>query len=337
MPASEFYGTRTKRRQKCSWKRGERCLSCVRHTARESVVISKLRRSETGPSSSTLQRWVSAPTKSSYSEPLPSCVYSVNKSSTLRHAVNWFLNQAYTGPAIGADGGVPGRRVAVDDLVLLEIALHVRRDKIPSPHPHAGRTGDGGEGPQGRGPHRGAERLVVVHSVDLCAPLYTQAGFEGPATLALVDPDEPDERSTGWDLQAVDGGPTTVRGMISDLGAFSRIPADAVLSHGLLTCTRISGDVVDSEGAAGPAPPDALVFARSKSEQRRRAVRPQRVLAERTAKGFARAGMSSGCACDGGAMVSVTVRGGATAGVRSLECCGGCGEVGTALGSAGWG
>eukprot|EP00965_Chrysotila_dentata_P005254 172443-Pleurochrysis_carterae.AAC.4 len=71
----------------------------------------------------------------------------------------------------------------------------------------------------GRSPPRG-----------LGAPLHTQAGSECSTALALVDPDEPDERSTGWDLRAVDGCPITVRGMISDLGAFSRTPADAVFS-----------------------------------------------------------------------------------------------------------
>eukprot|EP00965_Chrysotila_dentata_P166012 5481426-Pleurochrysis_carterae.AAC.1 len=59
---------------------------------------------------------------------------------------------------------------------------------------HAGGAGDGGESSQGRGPHRDAERLVVVHTVDLRTSLHTQASLEGAAALAFVDPDyEPDE------------------------------------------------------------------------------------------------------------------------------------------------
>eukprot|EP00965_Chrysotila_dentata_P132360 4376881-Pleurochrysis_carterae.AAC.3 len=51
-------------------------------------------------------------------------------------------------------------------------------------------------------------------------------------------------------------------------------------------------------------------------------------------KGSRGAGMSSCCACHGGATVSVTLCGEAVAGVRSVECCGGGGGDGTALGSA---
>eukprot|EP00965_Chrysotila_dentata_P063747 2112628-Pleurochrysis_carterae.AAC.1 len=73
--------------------------------------------------------------------------------------------------------------MAVHDLVLLEIALQVGSDEIPTPHAHAGCAGYGGEGPQGRGPHRGAEGLVVIHAMNLSASLYAQTSFESAAAL----------------------------------------------------------------------------------------------------------------------------------------------------------
>eukprot|EP00965_Chrysotila_dentata_P255249 6212155-Pleurochrysis_carterae.AAC.1 len=113
-----------------------------------------------------------------------------------------------TGTPVGADRGVPGRRVAVHDFVVFEVALQVCSDKIPSPHAHAGGAGDGSESSQGCGSHRGAERLVVVHTVGLRTSLHTQASLEDAAALALVDSDEPDEGSTGRDLRANDCCPT---------------------------------------------------------------------------------------------------------------------------------
>eukprot|EP00965_Chrysotila_dentata_P004931 161635-Pleurochrysis_carterae.AAC.1 len=57
-------------------------FSCLRTTESSVTAISTFSRSDTGPSSSTFQRAVSASTNSPYSDPGPSSVYNVNRSST---------------------------------------------------------------------------------------------------------------------------------------------------------------------------------------------------------------------------------------------------------------
>eukprot|EP00965_Chrysotila_dentata_P103323 3410397-Pleurochrysis_carterae.AAC.1 len=92
----------------------------------------------------------------------------------------------------------------------------------------------------------------------LSTSLHTQTCFEGAAALALINPDETDERSASRHLRAVDGCPTTIRRVISNLGAFCRAPPDTVLCHRLLACAWISGNVAYRKGAARTAPPDGL-------------------------------------------------------------------------------
>eukprot|EP00965_Chrysotila_dentata_P096224 3179605-Pleurochrysis_carterae.AAC.1 len=77
----------------------------------------------------------------------------------------------------------------VDYLVLLQFPLQVSGDEIPAPHTHAGGIGDGCERAEGRGPHGGAKRLIVVHSMYLRAPLHAQARFECTSAFAFIDPD----------------------------------------------------------------------------------------------------------------------------------------------------
>eukprot|EP00965_Chrysotila_dentata_P060558 2006816-Pleurochrysis_carterae.AAC.2 len=55
-------------------------FSCVSKACVSLVEMSTLRRSDTGPSSSTFQRAVKAVTKSAYSERGPSCVYNGSDS-----------------------------------------------------------------------------------------------------------------------------------------------------------------------------------------------------------------------------------------------------------------
>eukprot|EP00965_Chrysotila_dentata_P087803 2898958-Pleurochrysis_carterae.AAC.1 len=102
--------------------------------------------------------------------------------------------------------------------------------------------------------------------MNLCTPLHAQTRLEGTAALALVNPDESDDRPAGWNLRAIDRCPTAIGGVVSNLGALSSTLINAVFSHGLLTRARISGDIAHGEGAARAASPGRLVFARSKSE-----------------------------------------------------------------------
>eukprot|EP00965_Chrysotila_dentata_P008511 276893-Pleurochrysis_carterae.AAC.2 len=92
--------------------------------------------------------------------------------------------------------------MAVHDLALLKFALEVGDNEVPSAHEHAGASGDGGERPQGGGPHGSAEGLVVVHTWRLGAALYTQARFESAASFPLVNPHKAHERAPRRELGA---------------------------------------------------------------------------------------------------------------------------------------
>eukprot|EP00965_Chrysotila_dentata_P019258 641060-Pleurochrysis_carterae.AAC.3 len=141
---------------------------------------------------------------------------SLPPAARLRHAVVGFLNAASTWAPVAAVGGLARRRVAVKDFSFLEFPLQVRRYEVPAPHAHACVRGDNYERPQGcAGLHRGTERLIVIHPLDLSAALDAVKGFESPAAFALVYPDEADG-ATGGDLRAIDNGPTAVAAIVLD-------------------------------------------------------------------------------------------------------------------------
>eukprot|EP00965_Chrysotila_dentata_P186730 6165414-Pleurochrysis_carterae.AAC.1 len=80
--------------------------------------------------------------------------------------------------------------MAILNLNVLELALKVSGDEIPSAHVQATCRTEGRKNPQGRGPERGAEGLIVIDAVKLCASLDTEAGFEGAAAFAFIHPYE---------------------------------------------------------------------------------------------------------------------------------------------------
>eukprot|EP00965_Chrysotila_dentata_P256961 6212733-Pleurochrysis_carterae.AAC.4 len=91
----------------------------------------------------------------------------------LSHAVNRLLNATNARAPIRAEGGVPGGRVAVDNLPVLQLALEVRRHKVPAPHVHAVLRSHGGKRAKGGGAHRSAKGLVIINPRCLSAPLNT--------------------------------------------------------------------------------------------------------------------------------------------------------------------
>eukprot|EP00965_Chrysotila_dentata_P177944 5878272-Pleurochrysis_carterae.AAC.1 len=108
-------------------------------------------------------------------------------------AVDGLLDAAHAGSTVGAGRGVPGRRMAIHNLTVLELALKVSGDEIPSAHVQATRRSEGRKNPQGRGPQRGAEGLIVIDAVNLRASLDTEAGFQGAAAFAFIYPYEAHE------------------------------------------------------------------------------------------------------------------------------------------------
>eukprot|EP00965_Chrysotila_dentata_P209729 6185473-Pleurochrysis_carterae.AAC.2 len=76
----------------------------------------------------------------------------------LRHSVNKFLDTADARTPVGAKCCIPGWRVTVHDLVRLEVALKIGRDKVPSAqHAHARGVGDSRERTKRCWTHGGAE------------------------------------------------------------------------------------------------------------------------------------------------------------------------------------
>eukprot|EP00965_Chrysotila_dentata_P205742 6183138-Pleurochrysis_carterae.AAC.9 len=135
------------------------------------------------------------------------------------------FDAADTRTPVRSVSGVLRRSVAVDDLALLQLALQVSRDKIPSPHQHADGRSERREDAQGCRPHRGAEHLVVVNALHLRAPLHAQPRFKSSATLALVGPDEPDKRAPWRDLRAVNHRPAAIGPMVGDFCPLGGSPA----------------------------------------------------------------------------------------------------------------
>eukprot|EP00965_Chrysotila_dentata_P248450 6208331-Pleurochrysis_carterae.AAC.2 len=115
---------------------------------------------------------------------------SLPPAASLGHAVDGLFNAADSRAAVGSVGGVARRGMTVHDLSRLEVPLQVGRDEIPAAHAHVSTGSDGGECPQGRGPHGRAVGLVVVHPLDLRTALHAKARLERTAALAFVYPDE---------------------------------------------------------------------------------------------------------------------------------------------------
>eukprot|EP00965_Chrysotila_dentata_P011659 381915-Pleurochrysis_carterae.AAC.1 len=68
---------------------------------------------------------------------------SLPPTAGLGYTVDWFLDAANTRSAVCTSCCVAGRRVTVHNFVVLELALQVRRDKIPASHPHVSGVGNG--------------------------------------------------------------------------------------------------------------------------------------------------------------------------------------------------
>eukprot|EP00965_Chrysotila_dentata_P064830 2148933-Pleurochrysis_carterae.AAC.4 len=95
-------------------------------------------------------------------------------ATSLRHSVNGFLDTAAARTSVGAKRRIPGWRVAVLNLVRLEVAY---RDKVPSAHAHACGVGDGCERTKRRRTHGRAECSVVVDAMDLVTAVDAKPGF----------------------------------------------------------------------------------------------------------------------------------------------------------------
>eukprot|EP00965_Chrysotila_dentata_P257374 6212866-Pleurochrysis_carterae.AAC.7 len=247
---------------------------CWMYEACESVTwcaarwISTFNKSDTGPSSSTFHRAANAS-----NEPLVRRRGSKSKDAGVRrglrepvvqqpreqgplpspasldYPVDGLFDAADAGAPIFTDGGVAGRRMTVHDLALLKLTLEVGGNEVPPAHEHAGAGCDGGERPQGGGPHGSAEGLVVVHARRLGAALHKQARFESAASFPLVNPKKAHERAPRRELGAVDERPTVVGHAIIDFGALGCGPFDRVVGHCLLPRPRVGGNRRCGEGA----------------------------------------------------------------------------------------
>eukprot|EP00965_Chrysotila_dentata_P017326 575283-Pleurochrysis_carterae.AAC.2 len=98
-------------------------------------------------------------------------------STCLRHPVDGLLD-TNARSSVCPQSGIAGRSMAAHDFIRLEIALKISGDEVPRSHAHAGGVGDGSEGTEGGRPHCRAESLIVVHAVNLSAPLNAESSFE---------------------------------------------------------------------------------------------------------------------------------------------------------------
>eukprot|EP00965_Chrysotila_dentata_P254290 6211823-Pleurochrysis_carterae.AAC.1 len=122
----------------------------------------------------------------------------------------------------------------------------------------------------------------------LRAALHAQACFECAASLALVYPDESNERATGGHIGAIDGSPAPVRGMVRDFCSLSPPPAEVVLGHGLFARAWVRGYVIHGEGASSASSPVRFVTASAQGKQYRGSARAQRVRSKRALEVAAR-------------------------------------------------
>eukprot|EP00965_Chrysotila_dentata_P092165 3042738-Pleurochrysis_carterae.AAC.3 len=172
-----------------------------------------------------------------------------------------------------------------------------RPQKVPPAHPHILRVSDSGERTQGRGAHRGAERLVIVYAGHLSAPLHAQPGFECVTSLTLVNPDQADEGTARVYLRSIAGGPTSVVVVVGYFRPFRGTPAQTILRHRLLARAWIVRNFADRERTSGFAPPRWFGFRGTESEQRRRLPRAQRVVTQGTPERCARSAARTGLLC----------------------------------------
>eukprot|EP00965_Chrysotila_dentata_P114400 3780879-Pleurochrysis_carterae.AAC.3 len=116
-------------------------------------------------------------------------------------------------------------RTTIDHLAVLELALEVRGDEVPSAHKEPIARRESGEGAQRCGSHGSAESLLVVDTVDLRAALNAQAGFERTAAFPLVDPYKSYEVAIVWHIRPIDHAPATIGFVVCYFGALSSHPA----------------------------------------------------------------------------------------------------------------
>eukprot|EP00965_Chrysotila_dentata_P004992 163714-Pleurochrysis_carterae.AAC.1 len=111
-------------------------FSCFSSTQSASVVMSTLRRSETGPSSSTFHRDERAEVNDEYKEPgfEPWKKRSLPAASSLRHAVYRLDDAAHACAPVGSNSLVSRRRVTVHDFARFQVTLKMSGDKVPPAH-----------------------------------------------------------------------------------------------------------------------------------------------------------------------------------------------------------
>eukprot|EP00965_Chrysotila_dentata_P163157 5388207-Pleurochrysis_carterae.AAC.4 len=151
------------------------------------------------------------------------------------------------------------------------------------------RRSEGRENSQGRGSECGAEGLIVINAVNLCASLHAEASFEGAAAFALIHPYEAHKRAAGRDIGTVNVRPAAIGDVVCDFSTFSSTPTDMVVGHGLLSGTRVGGGVRYGKRAARCLAPGWLER-RASQEKRSRLTVAQRVLAQPASKWRARRG-----------------------------------------------